>query len=104
MFFCFSFFTKKENAIFLDTFFGQAKKRIAPAAAETRLTASIKQNTKRKLPTATKTRTAENQPTRKHKNDNTNPKKIKEKQQNQKSSTKPKEKQQTPRGFSRTLP
>ncbi|MFI3141811.1 MAG: hypothetical protein R3Y27_05835, partial [Clostridia bacterium] len=40
---------KKENAIFLVTFFGQAKKRNAPAAAETALTASTKVNIKRKF-------------------------------------------------------
>ncbi|MFI3142251.1 MAG: hypothetical protein R3Y27_08105, partial [Clostridia bacterium] len=37
---------KKENAIFLVTFFGQAKKRNAPAAAETALTASTKRKYK----------------------------------------------------------
>ncbi|MFI3142059.1 MAG: hypothetical protein R3Y27_07130 [Clostridia bacterium] len=43
MLFLFFFFSrKKENAIFLVTFFGQAKKRNAPAAAETALTASTK--------------------------------------------------------------
>ncbi|MFI3141995.1 MAG: hypothetical protein R3Y27_06790, partial [Clostridia bacterium] len=43
MLFLFFFFSrKKENAIFLVTFFGQAKKRNAPAAAETALTATTK--------------------------------------------------------------
>ncbi|MFI3142021.1 MAG: hypothetical protein R3Y27_06920 [Clostridia bacterium] len=78
MLFLFFFFSrKKENAIFLVTFFGQAKKRNAPAAAETALTTSTKR--KYKTENYPKQQTQErqkNQPLRKRKIDNTKPKPL----------------------------
>ncbi|MFI3142373.1 MAG: hypothetical protein R3Y27_08720, partial [Clostridia bacterium] len=68
---------KKENAIFLVTFFGQAKKRNAPAAAETALIASTKHKYKTENDPQQQTQERQkNQPTRKRKNDNTKPKPL----------------------------
>ncbi|MFI3142406.1 MAG: hypothetical protein R3Y27_08885, partial [Clostridia bacterium] len=62
---------------FLVTFFGQAKKRNAPAAAETALTASTKHKYKTEnYPQQQTQERLKNQPLRKRKNDNTKPKPL----------------------------